>query len=246
MRFYFTNTMKSTQNFLLEELHKNSHITTPFVVITQNQTQGIGSRGNTWEQVECGLYCSCAIHKEKLPNDLSMQSASIYFGFILLEILREFQPNLWLKWPNDFYLKDSKIGGLLTHAVKNFVVFGIGINIASSHFNALIQPSSITQNNSQHVLSAIIQRILHFLGFKHTAFDFTKTIDYVEKSECNIFLESQLSWFYIFNKYKQEFNKNYDFMAHDTNNNTYISLKDAILQDDGSILLDNRIIYSLR
>ena len=36
--------------------------------------------------------------------------------------------SLWLKWPNDFYLGDKKIGGAITNLYKDQLVCGIGLN----------------------------------------------------------------------------------------------------------------------
>jgi BirA family biotin operon repressor/biotin-[acetyl-CoA-carboxylase] ligase len=36
--------------------------------------------------------------------------------------------SLWLKWPNDFYLDDKKIGGAITNLYKDELVCGIGLN----------------------------------------------------------------------------------------------------------------------
>ncbi|RDU63445.1 biotin--[acetyl-CoA-carboxylase] ligase [Helicobacter didelphidarum] len=284
MLFYWKKYMESTQKFLLDFLKTNPNLTTPFVVATKEQSSGIGSRGNTWQSVECGLYFSCALHKTLLPKDLPLQSLSIYFGFIFLEIFREINPNVWLKWPNDFYIQqddiqeqyktNTKVGGILTHNLKDFIVFGIGLNLVSSNFCALFQDFSTkdslnTQNiytssqkkyqkngnvlqNQQRdwILYAIIEKILDFLSFNIVKCNFTND-EY--KLECNntcvVFLQEKFSWQEIFKKYQNEFYKNGNFKAHINNENGItqeVFLRHAKLQNDGSILLHNKILHSLR
>ncbi|HEC1757241.1 TPA: biotin--[acetyl-CoA-carboxylase] ligase, partial [Campylobacter lari] len=51
-------------------------------------------------------------------------------------------------------------------------------------------------------------------------------------------------WKNIFSKYMLEFEKSRNFFIH--NEGKILSLKDALLYKDGSILLDNKRIYSLR
>jgi len=74
------------------------------------------------------LFFSFAISRSDLPGDLSLESSSIYFTFILKELLAERGSSLWLKWPNDFYLDDKKIGGVITNLYNEILVCGIGLN----------------------------------------------------------------------------------------------------------------------
>ena len=57
-------------------------------------------------------------------------------------------------------------------------------------------------------------------------------------------VEKNFSWKQVFSKYKLEFYKNQNFSTH--NKNLRISLEEASLQDDGSIIIDGQRIYSLR
>ena len=74
-----------------------------------------------------------------LPEDLPPVSTSLYFAWLMKEILGPSFPDLWLKWPNDLYLGEGKIGGVLTNRLKNFYVAGIGVNLKKNEnfFNAL-------------------------------------------------------------------------------------------------------------
>ena len=49
----------------------------------------------------------------------------------MTQVLRSLGSKAWLKWPNDFYL-EQKIGGILSTKFRDFVVCGIGINIAKA------------------------------------------------------------------------------------------------------------------
>ncbi len=57
-------------------------------------------------------------------------------------------------------------------------------------------------------------------------------------------LEIEQSWKQIFSEFKIEFKKSENFTA--TINNKKISLKKAILNDDGSIEINNTRVFSLR
>lgn len=134
------DTLPSTQIALLDQIHAPSFVL-PHCVVARHQSNGIGSRGNTWESVTEGLYFSLALEEEKLPQDLAIQSASIYFGFCFKEALNEMGLKTWLKWPNDIYVGDKKVGGVLVNKSCKILVCGIGVNLFSTdlRFEALNQ-----------------------------------------------------------------------------------------------------------
>jgi BirA family biotin operon repressor/biotin-[acetyl-CoA-carboxylase] ligase len=144
------DTLPSTQQYLLEAL-KNKKVQAPVAVIASRQNSGVGSRDNSWSGGEGNFFASIAVELEMLPADLSLSSASIYFSFIMKETLLELGENIWLKWPNDFYLNDDKVGGTITQKNQNILVCGIGINLKKSQngYRALsgdISPGSLLEN----------------------------------------------------------------------------------------------------
>jgi len=124
-------TLPSTQTYLVEALQKNI-LDTPVAVLTLEQSSGVGSRDNEWSGGKGNFFASVAIKLEDLPKDLPLSSASIYFSFIMKQILLELGENIWLKWPNDFYKNDEKVGGAITKKVNDTLVCGIGINLKKS------------------------------------------------------------------------------------------------------------------
>jgi BirA family biotin operon repressor/biotin-[acetyl-CoA-carboxylase] ligase len=127
---YF-NTLPSTQKYLLEQL-KKKNLKAPVAVIANQQHAGIGSRNNTWSGGEGNFFASIALDLDTLPEDLPLGSASIYFSFIMKQTLEALDENIWLKWPNDFYLNDEKIGGTITQKLNNMLICGMGINLKDS------------------------------------------------------------------------------------------------------------------
>lgn len=127
MQILSLESVDSTQRYLLEAL-KKGELSAPVCVHTSRQVSGRGSRGNSWSGMEGNLFFSFAISRSDLPDDLSLESSSIYFTFILKELLSDMGSSLWLKWPNDFYLGDKKIGGVITNLYNDILVCGIGLN----------------------------------------------------------------------------------------------------------------------
>lgn len=134
MQILYLDSVDSTQKYL-KELVREGNITLPYAVVAKKQTGGIGSRGNSWTGMEGNLFLSFSISLEELPNDLKLESLSIYFSYLLKEVLEEFGSKVWLKWPNDFYISDKKIGGMITNISKNTLICGVGLNIASAPEN---------------------------------------------------------------------------------------------------------------
>lgn len=128
MKIIRLDKVDSTHSYLKEYICVNGYVE-PLAVVTTHQTNGIGSRGNSWEGIEGNLFFSFVLNQELLPKDLPLQSASIYFSYILKIILQEFGSRIWLKWPNDFYVNEKKIGGTITSIKGKLMYCGIGVNL---------------------------------------------------------------------------------------------------------------------
>ena len=137
--------LPSTQKYLINEI-KNHNINDEICIIAINQNKGIGSRKNTWNSVNQGLYFSFAKKLSNLPNDLKLESVSIFFGFIFKEILATNGSKVWLKYPNDLYINENKVGGIICNIASDFIVCGIGLNIESDIF-ACIESNVINNTN---------------------------------------------------------------------------------------------------
>ena len=122
------NELASTQQYLVAAL-KAKKIQVPIAVIAEEQTAGMGSRDNEWSGEKGNFFASIAVSLDDLPQDLSLSSASIYLSFIMKKVLLDLAENIWIKWPNDFYKNDDKVGGTITQKVNNILVCGIGINL---------------------------------------------------------------------------------------------------------------------
>ncbi len=134
MEILFFDEIDSTHKFLLTKI-KSKEITDAVCVVADHQTGGVGSRGNEWISQKGNLFLSLCVDLKQLPKDLPLQSTSIYFAYIFKEILSSEGSKIWVKWPNDFYIKDKKIGGVITVKTSQFIVCSIGLNILHSPEN---------------------------------------------------------------------------------------------------------------
>jgi len=211
LKIHYLECVDSTQTYL-KSLIKNSSISLPIAVSAEIQTDGLGSRNNSWTGLKGNLFLSFALKLDDLPADLKLESASIYFAYILKQTLQSFQSKVWLKWPNDFYIGDKKVGGMITNVVSDILVCGVGLNLVDA-------PE----------------------GFERLDIDINK--EYLINKYCEN-IEKFDSWKQIFSKYKLEYYRNQNFFTH--NKNYKILLSEAKLLDDGSIMVNDERIYSLR
>jgi len=211
LQIRYLESVDSTQKYLKELLLKKK-INSPYAVVSKRQTDGIGSRDNSWSGMDGNLFLSFSIHLDELPNDLKLESSSIYFSYILKELLFESGSKVWLKWPNDLYIDDLKLGGMITNIVGNSLICGVGLNLVNS-------PSGFATLDVEILREELLEKY------------FTN-------------IEKKISWKQIFSKYKLEFYRNQKFFTH--KNNLRISLGEAQLQSDGSIIVNDERIYSLR
>jgi len=207
---YF-NELDSTQTYLIDEI-KAKKLSAPISVVAKRQIAGIGSRNNSWEGGDGNLFFSFAVQLDKLPDDLPLSSASIYFSYIMKEILEEYVEDIWLKWPNDLYYLKSKIGGTITKKIDNILFCGMGINLQKN-------------SNSYESLNLNIE------------------VDFLLKRYFDL-LDKSPSWKQVFSKFEIEFERDKRGSTHIQG--AYKSLENATLLQDGSLIIDNKRVYSLR
>jgi BirA family biotin operon repressor/biotin-[acetyl-CoA-carboxylase] ligase len=128
MNKIYLDKVNSTHLYLKNYIRENGYAQ-PTAIITQNQTNGIGSRDNQWIGKDGNLFFSFVLNTSLLPQDLPYQSTSIYFSYILKDILVKYGSKVCFKWPNDFYIQDKKIGGTITKVNSNLIYCGIGLNL---------------------------------------------------------------------------------------------------------------------
>lgn len=104
------------------------------------QTNGHGRLGRTWHSEKGeNLLFSFIIKDKKLLN--KYDGLSVLVGVSVFKALKEFGVNsLSLKWPNDVYIADKKVCGLLLEGflgeVKHrCIIVGVGINVNQTEFN---------------------------------------------------------------------------------------------------------------
>ncbi|MFQ6049747.1 MAG: biotin--[acetyl-CoA-carboxylase] ligase [Candidatus Paceibacterales bacterium] len=103
----------------------------PWLVFwAQEQTAGYGRKKNYWFSPKGGLYFSVILPKSKIED---LQTLTILAAFVVTKTIKEnFNLEPFIKLPNDVYVNQKKIAGILTENVigkeVKFSIMGIGLN----------------------------------------------------------------------------------------------------------------------
>lgn len=145
-----------------------------------NQTNGKGRFERKWYS-EKGLdltFSTLFLPNEKVKN---LSVVSLYAGLAVYKVLiKQLDENLNLKWPNDIYYKDKKLGGILCENIysnnKQVVIIGIGINVNSINNSEKISDNNITSvkeiTNINYNIDFILNDILKELRIYLNNFNF--------------------------------------------------------------------------
>lgn len=101
------------------------------VIRAERQLSGRGRLGRAWQSLEGNLFFSILL-KFPLKN---LGALVLISALSILQAIKKLNPSadVLLKWPNDVLLDGAKVSGiLLEKAVDDYMIVGIGINVAQS------------------------------------------------------------------------------------------------------------------
>lgn len=115
------------------------------VVVAENQTAGRGQRGNSWEaEPGMNLTFSLLLEPEHIPARRQFaisRAVALAITDCLSHWLRNSADDIAIKWPNDIYVGDRKICGIL---IENSLqgdricrsIVGVGLNVNQTVFRS--------------------------------------------------------------------------------------------------------------
>ena len=163
-------------NTVAMHLISNETIPEGTVVITDHQSNGRGQRENTWiSEPYKNLTFSLILY----PTWLTIKeifSLNIITTIAIHEVLTTYIPkDLFVKWPNDIYYQNKKIGGVLIENLvnKNKIkasVIGIGLNVNQKNFNLPHASSLFLTCGHEFNLSSLLIQLTSTLQAKYNQF----------------------------------------------------------------------------
>ena len=140
-----------------------AELTSPLLLVTENQTAGRGRAGRSWHSAPGDRLCFSLAWPLTLSID-RITGLPLAAGVAVSEALHQLGWPVQLKWPNDLLLNSAKLGGLLIETASStrttndhlvWVVLGVGINIhpnpqrdaAIDYPTAFLSAQSLDRNN---------------------------------------------------------------------------------------------------
>lgn len=118
----------------------------PVVLVAEQQTAGRGRLGRSWRS-EPGASLTFSVGRVLEPE--SWWGLSLAVGVAIAEALH---PSVLLKWPNDLWVGDSKLCGILIETASagadsraRYAIVGVGINVQSRPADGLSTPPAFLQ-----------------------------------------------------------------------------------------------------
>ena len=153
--FIELQSVDSTNNYALSQIHAN--MAQPGTCyFAHEQTSGKGQRGKSWA-TERGANIILSI---VLKPDFLQPTQQFQLSACIAVATRQFfdgyvRDSVKIKWPNDIYWQDRKLGGILIENIVrskpdggnwDWAVVGIGVNINQTNFGSeLKNPTSLKQ-----------------------------------------------------------------------------------------------------
>lgn len=137
----------STNQYMLDRI---PNLSSGDTCLAEYQSAGRGRRGRKWiSPFGCNLYLSMYWKLEQGPA--AAIGLSLVVGIIIAETLNKLtRGKVKVKWPNDLYLNDKKLAGILVELTGKtgdaaHIIIGIGINIGMGT-NNIGEKKSISQD----------------------------------------------------------------------------------------------------
>lgn len=123
------------------------------VITAQYQQQGRGQIGREWfGSPGQNLAYTAIMYPEHITAEMALHCLMALSVSVLRAVQEVFRlDHLSLKWPNDLYWRDKKLGGMLIQSSLSgrnvqHLIFGVGINVNEREFPAQLQnPVSLLQ-----------------------------------------------------------------------------------------------------
>ncbi len=134
----FKENLPSTNQYM-DDLLKSRDLQEGTIIYTNYQSEGRGQTGNKWESEDGkNLLLSILLMPSMIdPSEQFILSIAISLG--ICDFIKRYIPHCKIKWPNDIYVNDDKIAGIL---IENslledhieYSIAGIGVNINQEKF----------------------------------------------------------------------------------------------------------------
>ncbi len=159
----FLAEVDSTNSYLRKKAAEQP-LPAQYAVCASVQLHGKGQRGNTWKsEAFLNLTASFVVKNPGNILELSwLNNAAAIATTKTLEVFGVSRPTI--KWPNDVYIGDRKIAGILTENILinghvSIAVVGIGVNVNQLKFDGIPATSIAAVTGSENDITDLLQSL---------------------------------------------------------------------------------------
>ena len=198
MKTHLTDTLllqtTSSTNSYLSDLISQGAFPHGYCVCSRFQSAGRGQAGNVWESAEGeNLLFSLLLHTQKFPLDSQFLLSEVV-SIAICRFLSRYRISARIKYPNDIFVGDKKIAGILIEnrivgKTMQYSIVGIGLNVNQEVFlqNRATAISMRSITGERYHIDSLLQSL------RHEILDRVDGFSIENKSECK---EQYLSLLY--------------------------------------------------
>jgi len=143
-------------------------VTSGAVYLAEYQSSGVGRRGSKWQSAPGENLLFTAVVEVDLASEL-LGRIAIAVGVAVASVLGRYAGDVAVKWPNDVYVGNEKIAGILVEQVGEFTLIGIGVNIFAKEFPEEVNATSLAlvsygEFTREQILAYLLQQIMSALS----------------------------------------------------------------------------------
>lgn len=149
----------STQKYIKRKIEKDNNQEN-FCVYADKQIKGYGRTGS-WESSKGGLFYSYYLQKKR-------KNLGIIIILAVKKTLNKYISNHYIKLPNDIYIENKKISGVLAEEFLDGYIIGIGINVNNNPKQQAVSMKNLTKEtyNIKKLISELTMELEYFLNLE--------------------------------------------------------------------------------
>ncbi|WP_024614415.1 biotin--[acetyl-CoA-carboxylase] ligase [Clostridium sp. Ade.TY] len=166
----------TSTNLVAKDLAQNN-CEDGLVIVSETQTNGTGRFNRQWQSPLGGLWMSFVLKPNISPNEGN--KITLITVAAMVKVLLNLNIQCKIKWPNDIYINNKKVCGILTTMNAdmdkiNYIIVGLGINIninEKDFTNDLNTATSLLlEKNTEFNKSEILAKFLNNFEFLYNNF----------------------------------------------------------------------------
>ena len=163
--FFYKKKVTSTMDYA-KKIDTNNH--KMIVIIADEQTKGRGRINNNWESDKGNIFLTIKFIPQKKIK--FYYQLGIFISLAIKKTINHHQiKNVQFKWPNDIYINNAKVGGILVENYSkkliDYCLIGMGINFKSSPNINKYKTTYLKKFNNQLDLEKFLKDLIININF---------------------------------------------------------------------------------